>query len=1078
MKIAFLLLQLGGVASQRRISGIASPGNTIHFERDVDLSSDRTTIKISSVVPVTVQRYENGGSFLEGQQPVPGNFAKVLVTSDCDTGETGVVPNVVISDDGSVAVGLDVTQDEADAMPFLEPSSYSALWTWVSDYCGDFATTALSAAPKAEGAATIVPRALQTLFDGKPCQLGSFADPAMTCALGEFCQLDMSVCNDVSGIHNGTCTAIPQFCTQEYNPVCGCDGEDYSNACSAHAQGVSVSGMGLCPKTTTTTAETTEPSVANNGLVTVVSLPSCIAGLTCFELGSKCTRGTETCCGQTFDSFECTCQDTGNGVFAYSGCFFTDACLIPACCRDRPIAASPPPAIGTCTSVGDLCDKTGVEQDYCCIDPQDPMATFCTKTGGRVSSPSTTSPTSSPTTTLVPTSPAPVFHNSSPIPSPSTTSIEPSTLAPTSAAPSAVNASSNASPSPTFFTATTLAPASLAPAVVNTSSTASPSPIFVTKTTLAPATATPAVVIASSNGSVSPTSKTESPSATPTTSFPTSTPSTATPTALPTDTSTSPPTTVTPSATTTTDTPTTNPTVFSTISVLFNATFPISVQNGTHIVSRRQLRRLVSDIFTDVVKNSIQSVLQSTLTDGQTIEDIIITGISQSGEILLIDCQVILEERCIGSCEEQLENTTIYTTATNGLKEAVANGNFTATLRELAANESEGCDECLKTKNATLAATNVATSNPIVMVTTDTPTAAPTATTTPSSLAPTSATPMVVNASYTASSSPTSITTSSGPTSFSSKSTTTAPVSSSNMIIGTCNSDEECIAVVRSRYPAQSSMGVELCQCYSASSIAAFDECEGENDSCVIAKCTNTCDGFEAYCGAASSDYGVGECTLRPLSMSVNSTVASSIETSSTVDSIGGYSIGGDVITSAPSSKPSVALLPEGASESMNSAFGTRSFSLRFATTFMAIVVISFILQGNGEGGHPLRGLGKCAVVAMAVSSLYSRSSPSSKGGNIRKSNQGPRPFPSRTNARNLQTCSFNVEILIDGCAKSVKIDAPASRVINVVITNQISTLTFDDGCRSTTDLSATIAFLASREENNDDPITFVGGGC
>lgn len=286
--------------------------------------------------------------------------------------------------------------------------------------------------------------------------------------------------------------------------------------------------------------------------------------------------------------------------------------------------------------------------------------------------------------------------------------------------------------------------------------------------------------------------------------------------------------------------------------------------------------------------------------------------------------------------------------------------------------------------------------------------------------------------------------------------------------------------MVRSRYPSQSNIGVELCQCYSASSIAVFDECEGESDAtCKIAKCTNTCVRSEAYCDIASS--GTGECTLLFLeepSISVDPTVASSIETSSAVDSIGGYSIGGDVTTSAPSSKPSVALLPEGASESMNSAFGTRSFSLRFATTFMAIVVISFILQGNGEGGHPLRGLGKCAVVAMAVSSLYSRSSPTSKGGNIRKSNQGPRPFPSRTNARNLQTCSFNVEILINGCAKSVEIDAPASRVINAVIANQISTLTFDDGCRSITDLSATIAFPASREENNDDPITFVGGGC
>jgi hypothetical protein len=67
---AFLLLQFGGVASQtRQISGIASPGNTIHVERELTLSYDRTTFKVSSVAPVTVQRYSDGGSYLEGQQP-------------------------------------------------------------------------------------------------------------------------------------------------------------------------------------------------------------------------------------------------------------------------------------------------------------------------------------------------------------------------------------------------------------------------------------------------------------------------------------------------------------------------------------------------------------------------------------------------------------------------------------------------------------------------------------------------------------------------------------------------------------------------------------------------------------------------------------------------------------------------------------------------------------------------------------------------------------------------------------------------------------------------------------------------
>ena len=303
---------------------------------------------------------------------------------------------------------------------------------------------------------------------------------------------------------------------------------------------------------------------------------------------------------------------------------------------------------------------------------------------------------------------------------------------------------------------------------------------------------------------------------------------------------------------------------------------------------------------------------------------------------------------------------------------------------------------------------------------------------TPSSLAPASLAPTVVSALSVASPSPTFVTTSSGS-------------SNVTMIIGTCNSDEECTAVIRSRFPEQSTMGVELCECYAASSIAPFDECEGESDAtCKIAGCTNTCEGFEAYCNNALGDDGTGECTL----------VASTSGTTPT---------GGDFSTPAPSTNSSMvstpASLPEGTSASSNSAFGTRSFSLRFATTFMAIVVVFAVFQGNGEGSYPLRGFGKFAVVAMAVSSLYSRSSHSSMGGDIRKSNQGPKPFPPRTDARTLQTCSFNVEILVDGCTKSVEIDAPSGRAVDAVITNQISTLTSDDACSSTTDLSANIEF-------------------
>ena len=55
-------------------------------------------------------------------------------------------------------------------------------------------------------------------------------------------------------------------------------------------------------------------------------------------------------------------------------------------------------------------------------------------------------------------------------------------------------------------------------------------------------------------------------------------------------------------------------------------------------------------------------------------------------------------------------------------------------------------------------------------------------------------------------------------------------------------------------------MGVELCACYAVSSIAPFDEFEGESDApCKIAGCTNSCEGFEAYCNNVLGDVGTGE---------------------------------------------------------------------------------------------------------------------------------------------------------------------------------------------------------------------------
>lgn len=78
---------------------------------------------------------------------------------------------------------------------------------------------------------------------------GGFA--GIGCEEGFYCDFSDGTAGSPSSCgrtdQSGTCAVKPEICTQDFVPVCGCDGATHPNACAAHGKGVTVAQPGECP---------------------------------------------------------------------------------------------------------------------------------------------------------------------------------------------------------------------------------------------------------------------------------------------------------------------------------------------------------------------------------------------------------------------------------------------------------------------------------------------------------------------------------------------------------------------------------------------------------------------------------------------------------------------------------------------------------------------------------------------------------------------------------------------------------------------------------------------------------------